>query len=250
MVVQRALAQHVARARLELLAGPGQRVAVQVVQRDDLRQVREVVLGGRVALVLEEVLERRDRPAVVERRAWVGQDQDQRAPRPQDAAPLAQRGDRVGDVLERVRRQQHVVGPGHHAPQVGGLPDERLAGRLAGVEAERRALLDVVLPQRPVAEVRVVEAADQRVEGEDPAAAEDLARPADLEGAGVPGERRDDLQERGAPRPHAPADEVDPVRRPARHLDRTCRDRSDRRSIPGRPAAWRSRARREAGTAR
>ena len=114
-------------------------------------------LPGRLrplAVVAQEVLDRRARAVRVEGRAAVGQREEQHAAGAQHADEVLQRGDRVLEVLE------HVVGDhevqrrvGERRERRGVVDDVRLGDRLgvaAGRLDRRAVLVDELLPRDAV----------------------------------------------------------------------------------------------------
>ena len=195
----------VVRAPLRLEAGPvaDRGVAAQVVKRENLFEVRQVVLCGVRLVVGDQVRQRRDRPPVVERARHVRRDDQQAPAGPGHAPPVAQRAQRVGQVLDDVGAQDRVVALVVEPLERDPVDDEHRALRPV---RPRRAVYAGVLAAVPdglVRELAAVETAENLVDRQHPTGLEDPARAADLESAD-PAQRLREVAAQGAVVPSQP----------------------------------------------
>ena len=93
------------RAAFEVIAISGRGVEGEIVQLQNLGQVAEVVFADGIGIILHHVGGGGGRAAMIEGAAIVGQDEDQRATRAQDALPLVEGLYGVGEVFQIMRRE-------------------------------------------------------------------------------------------------------------------------------------------------
>ena len=102
MVVETAVLLVLQRACAELLGLAGGEVAMEVVQRENLIQMSEIVFSGSAFGVFEKVFEGGDRASVIEGPSRIGKRQHQPSSRTRNPEPLFESGERVGNMLEAV----------------------------------------------------------------------------------------------------------------------------------------------------
>src|SRR5581483_9352172 len=163
-----------------------------VVAVEDLRQVRHVVFARAAIEVVDEVVERRDRTAMVERTASIGNDHDEDAGRGEHAPPFDERAERVGEMFEGVRGEDEVVFAVADIGERRRLRDVLTARRMFGIVREMLARVRGASPYRVCAEVAVVDRAGIGVDRKRAVAREEVARAADLETAPADEKRASD----------------------------------------------------------
>jgi hypothetical protein len=84
-------------------------ITLEVVQRKDLLQVREIILACLHLGVMAHVLERGQRTSMIEGLIAMGHDKEQMAFGADYALPFRKRAKRIGEMLEDVGRKQRVV---------------------------------------------------------------------------------------------------------------------------------------------
>src|ERR1700710_669115 len=108
-----------------------------IVKRDDLLIMGHIILAGAAMIVVDEMGERRYRPLVIKGSVSMGNNQDQFCTNPQDPLPLHECAERIGQMLDGVRRQQEVVAAGSDRVQVSGFTDELISRLPERIEPER-----------------------------------------------------------------------------------------------------------------
>lgn len=206
VVMQAAVGGVALRADAEIIHRAGPRIAAQVVQREDLGEMREVVLAGAVGQVGLQMGQRGDRAPVVEGAGGVGEEQHQGAAGANDAAPFREGGEGIGDVLQAMRGKNEIVGGTRHTVEIGGLTEELAPGGPTGIEAEFSAVAQVGLPGGDAGEVHVVDAAGAGVDRQELPAGEDRTGPTDFEARAPDGRGEDGRAEGGLGRPEAVVD--------------------------------------------
>ena len=98
-----------------------------------------------------------------------------------DPAPLVQRGERIGHMLQAMGGQDEITGGIGDAGEVGGLAQKLAAGRLASVEAEVPALAQAGLPGGGAAKVHIVDSRGARIDWQDVPALKYAAGTADFQ---------------------------------------------------------------------
>jgi hypothetical protein len=121
VMVETAVVDVVKRAALKLLHRDRPWINTEIVFLQDLRQVKQIVFRSILLKVLKHVVDRRWRSLMIEGSAVIRQKQDQTATGPGDSLPLVERLDRVGEVLQVVRRQYEVIAVIRYGGQVRGI---------------------------------------------------------------------------------------------------------------------------------
>ena len=186
MVVQTAIVRIAKCARPKFLHGARQRVPPKVVKGKNLGHMCLVVLRGPIGEIRLEMGEGGDGTTMVERVSRVWQDQNQVTAIAANSQPLAQGGQRVGQVFEAMRGEHKIKAAISHAVQSGRLANPLPAGRPAGAELKWSTILQTSFPGGGTGEVEIVHAGGVRVYWQDPVRVEDLARPSNFEPRPVP----------------------------------------------------------------
>lgn len=190
----------------EFLRRAGQRVAAQVVECENFVEMGEVVLTGSARKIGLQVREGGHGTPVIESVRGVGEQQDEVAARPDNAAPFVQGGEWIGDVLQAVRGEDEAVGGVRDAVQVGGLAQELAARQPGTVEVEFTAIAQIGLPRSPAGEVDVVDTGGTGIDRQDLPGQENATRATELETGVVLHRFEDGGGEDGAGGPEPVAD--------------------------------------------
>lgn len=172
-------------AGAEFLGRAGVRVAPEVVVRENLVEVGEVVLARALRIVGAQMLQGRERAGMVEGADRIRQEQHEASAGTYDAPPFAQRRQRVRHVLEAMGRKGEVVGAVRDAGERCRFAEELPGRRTGGIEPEFPAFTEAGLPRGGGREVHVVDAFGAGIDRKDAAAGKHAARPANFQTGAV-----------------------------------------------------------------
>jgi hypothetical protein len=159
----------------------GSGVEAEIMQTQYLIQMCEIVFPRSLLEILNQMRQRRDRPAVIECTVAVRQYENKNAADLENATPFLQRLQGVRNVLQRMRGQQEIIRTRRDLAKVRGFGYELLPGRAASAITEGVPWLDLTFPNRLVPKVTIVDPGGGRIHRYRPLAPEHVAWAADLE---------------------------------------------------------------------
>src|SRR5215207_5398839 len=157
-------------------------VTRQIVQGQDLVEVREVVFAGPLPLVVDHVVERRRWPPVIEGPFLVGNHGEQVPAGPDDTTPLTQRPDRICDVFYDVRAENSVVARVGYRPDISSFEDPEASTDPVSVRLIA-PLLHRTMPNGRPGPLNSVHRSQCRISRKQAVTLKDGARPTDLKRA-------------------------------------------------------------------
>jgi hypothetical protein len=165
MLMQAAIFQVFFGTMFEVFVIPGGKVHFQVVQLQNLREMRQVAFANACLVVGDEVRQVSRRPAVIESSVGMRHNKDHNSVDLQHAHPFVQRLQRVGNMLDTVRAQQKVIAARCDSSKIGGLADILVTGGMTFIESEVHSFRSRAAPDGSVAEVAVIEPSDDGIDG-------------------------------------------------------------------------------------
>src|SRR5438105_4820781 len=181
-MVKRSVSNIVCRPFHEGVPRPGPGVVAQVVELENLIKVRIISLGHIVRKVVQNMIQRRYGPAMVERAVTMGNDEDDGGVRSDDSPPSVERSQRIRDVFQDMGRQQKLVRRGLNVVHEGRLADQVSTPRCAlGDDAEIMGGWFGFRPDCLRGKVIVIERSHDRIQGPEIPPPEDRTWSADLD---------------------------------------------------------------------
>jgi len=148
-----------------LCDGIGDGVFPVVPQGDELFHMRHVILAHIPRKVVPHVFKGGHGTPVVKSAVLIRQDQKQKTARLEDAFPIVQRFDGIGDVLQIMWRQNKVVCGIRDAIKRWTFSNEVITRSFTLIELERRSWSTSAFPMRYFGENTIVERSNMAIDG-------------------------------------------------------------------------------------